>query len=140
MTRLDLPTIARGTVGFDRLFNEVDRMFANSVSTGFPPYNIVLVDDNKYEVTLAVAGFSMDDIEITQDGNVLRVEGTTPEAEDVTYLHKGIAARSFKREFALADHVRVESADLENGMLTIALVREVPEALQPKKIAITQRS
>lgn len=143
MTRLDnLPhALAKATVGFDRLFDELEGRWANSVAQTFPPYNIVQQDENKYEITLAVAGFAMEDIEITFNNGVLTVEGTTPEKEeDVEYLHKGIAARSFAREFKLADHMQVEDATLENGMLTIALVREVPEALQPKKIAITARS
>lgn len=142
MTRLDLPTLTRGMIGFDRMFDDLDRVFTNSVAGGFPPYNITIGgDNNEYQVTLAVAGFTMDDIDIVHDRNVLRVAGNTNEKEeDVRYLHKGIAARSFKREFALADHVQVTSADLENGMLTITLVREVPEELQPKKISITQKS
>jgi len=139
-TRLDLPLLARGSIGLDRLFGEAEKTFQNSLSNGFPPYNIVLKDENTYVVTLAVAGFSNENIEIMQERNKLRVMGTAPEMGDVTYLHKGIAARSFTREFALDNHVHVEDATLENGMLTIMLVREVPEELQPKKIAISKRS
>jgi len=138
LTTLDLPNLHRATIGFDRLFNELDRSFANSQSQGYPPYNIVQIDDDEYMITLAVAGFGMDNLEITKDKNILRVEGTSPKGgENVNYLHKGIGERNFRREFTLADHVEVEGAGLEHGMLNIHLVREVPEALQPKKIAIT---
>jgi molecular chaperone IbpA len=88
-------------------------------------------------VSLAVAGFGMDNLDITKDSNVLKIEGTTPKGEDkVNYLHKGIGGRNFRREFTLADHVEVKSAELKNGMLNIHLIREIPEALKPKKIEI----
>ena len=139
LTTLNLPDFARATVGFDRLFNEMERQFANSASNGYPPYNIVQVDEDEYMISLAVAGFGMDNLEITKDGNTLTVEGTSPKGEEtVNYLHKGIAGRSFRREFTLADHVEVESAGLELGMLNIYLKREVPEELQPKKISIKE--
>jgi len=138
LTTLDLPTLQRATIGFERLFNEMEGRFANSQSQGYPPYNIVQINDDEYMITLAVAGFSMDNLDITKDGKILRIEGTTPKGgENVNYLHKGIGERNFRREFTLADHVEVESAGLEHGMLNIHLMREVPEELQPKKIAIT---
>ena len=137
LTTLDLPSLHRGTIGFDRLFNELDRQFANSQSQGYPPYNIAQIDEDEFMITLAVAGFGMDNLDITKDGNILRVEGTSPKGgENVNYLHKGIGERNFRREFTLADHVEVENAGLEHGMLNIHLKREVPEELQPKKIAI----
>ena len=137
LTTLDLPSFHRSTVGFDRLFNELDRQFANSQSQGYPPYNIAQINEDEFMITLAVAGFGMDNLDITKDGNILRVEGTSPKGgEHVNYLHKGIGERNFRREFTLADHVEVESAGLEHGMLNIHLKREVPEELQPKKIAI----
>ena len=138
LTTLDLPSLHRATIGFDRLFDEMERKFANSPnSNGYPPYNIVQIDENEYMITLAVAGFGMDNLEITKDGNILTIEGTSPKGgENVNYLHKGIAGRNFRREFTLADHVEVVQASLELGMLNIHLKREVPEALQPKKIAI----
>lgn len=139
LTTLDLPTFHRATVGFDRLFNEMERQFANSASQGYPPYNIAQINEDEYMISLAVAGFGLDNLEITKDGNVLRIEGTPPKGgENVNYLHKGIAGRGFRREFTLADHVEVENAGLELGMLNIHLVRRVPEELQPKRIAITQ--
>jgi len=138
LTTLDLPSFRRATIGFDRLFEEMDRQFANSATTGYPPYNIAQVSDDEYMITLAVAGFGMDNLDITHEKNILRVEGTSPKGgDDVNYLHKGIGERNFRREFTLADHVEVVSAGLENGMLNIHLKREVPEELQPKKIAIT---
>ena len=137
LTTLDLPSLHRATVGFDRLFNEMESRFANSASTGYPPYNIAQIDDDEYMITLAVAGFGMDNLDITHEKNILTIEGTSPKGEDeVTYLHKGIAGRNFRREFTLADHVEVIGATLELGMLNIHLKREVPEELQPKKIAI----
>ena len=137
LTTLDLPHFHRATVGFDRLFNEMEARFANSQSNGYPPYNIVQIDEDEYMISLAVAGFGMDNLEITKDKNILRVEGTSPKGgESVNYLHKGIGERNFRREFTLADHVEVVNAGLELGMLNIHLKREVPEELQPKKIEI----
>ena len=141
LTTLDLPSFRRATIGFDRLFNEMDRTYANSQSQGYPPYNIVQVTEDEYMITLAVAGFGMDNLDIVKDGSILRVEGTSPKGgENVNYLHKGIGERNFRREFTLADHVDVVSAGLEHGMLNIHLKREIPEALQPKKISITDYS
>ena len=138
LTTLDLPNLHRATIGFDRLFNELDRQFANSQSTGYPPYNIAQINDDEYMISIAVAGFGMDNLDITKDKNILRVEGTSPKGdENVNYLHKGIGGRNFRREFTLADHVEVEGATLELGMLNIHLKRIVPEELQPKKIAIS---
>ena len=141
-TTLDLPSLHRATIGFDRLFDEMERKFANSPnSNGYPPYNIAQINDDEYMISLAVAGFGMDNLEITKDGNILTVEGTSPKGdENVNYLHKGIAGRNFRREFTLADHVEVHCANLELGMLYIHLVREVPEALKPKKIEIKDTS
>lgn len=137
LTTLDLPSFHRATIGFDRMFNELERQFANSQPQGYPPYNIAQINENEYMISLAVAGFGMDNLDITKEQNTLRIEGTSPKGgETVNYLHKGIAERSFRREFTLADHVEVEGATLELGMLNIHLKREVPEALQPKKIAI----
>ncbi len=138
LTTLDLPSFHRATIGFDRLFNEMERQFANSASQGYPPYNIVQINDDEYVISVAVAGFGMDNLDITKDKNVLRIEGTSPKGdENVTYLHKGIGGRNFRREFTLADHIEVEGATLELGMLNIHLKRYVPEELQPKKIAIS---
>jgi len=141
LTTLDLPNFHRATIGFDRLFNEMETRFANSASNGYPPYNIAQINEDEYMISLAVAGFGMDNLEITKDGNILRVEGTSPKGDEtVNYLHKGIGGRNFRREFTLADHVEVHCANLELGMLNIHLKREVPEELQPKKIKIQDNS
>jgi len=137
LTTLDLPSLHRATIGFDRMFEELDRTFANSASQGYPPYNIAQINDDEYMISLAVAGFGMDNLDITQEKNILRIEGTSPKGDEhVNYLHKGIGGRNFRREFTLADHVEVEGASLELGMLAIHLKRIVPEELQPKKIKI----
>jgi molecular chaperone IbpA len=115
-------------------------MNANSNLTheGYPPYNIAQIQEDEYMISLAVAGFSMDNLEITKDGNQLKIEGIAPKGdEEVNYLHKGIGGRNFRREFTLADHVEVDGANLELGMLNIHLKRELPEALKPRKIDIT---
>jgi len=138
LTTLDLPSFHRATIGFDRMFDELERTFANSQSNGYPPYNIAQINEDEYMISLAVAGFGMDNLSIEKDKNVLKIEGTAPKGgENVNYLHKGIGGRNFRREFTLADHVEVVNAGLELGMLNIHLKREVPEELQPKKIEIT---
>ena len=142
MTRLETtvfpPHFNRATIGFDRLFNDLERQFANSPNgTGYPPYNIAQINEDEYMISVAVAGFGMDNLDITKDGKILRIEGTAPKGdEDVNYLHKGIGGRNFRREFTLADYVEGAGATLELGMLNVHLKREVPEALQPKKIEI----
>jgi len=141
MTRVqtfDLPHFNRNAVGFDRLFEELDRQFANSKSSGYPPYNVAELNEDEWMISLAVAGFGMDNLEITLDKNTLTVEGTAPKGdEDVKYLHKGIGGRNFRRQFTLADHIEVENATLELGMLNVHLKRNVPEEMQPKRIAIS---
>jgi molecular chaperone IbpA len=138
LTTLDLPSFHRATIGFDRMFDELERTFANSQSNGYPPYNIAQINDDEFMISIAVAGFGMDNLEIVKDKNVLRIEGTSPRGDEhVNYLHKGIGGRNFRREFTLADYVEVANATLDLGMLNIHLKREVPEELQPKKIAIT---
>ncbi len=139
MTTLDIPSIHRHFVGFDQMFNEMDRMFENSANkgAGYPPYNIAQLSENEYMISLAVAGFGMDNLSIEKDGNVLQIEGKAPIGDEkVNYLHKGIGGRNFRREFTLAEHVDVENATLELGVLNVHLKREVPEELQPKKIKI----
>jgi len=137
MTTLELPALQGATIGFDRLFNELDRQFANSKSGGYPPYNIAQINEDEFMISLAVAGFGMDNLDVIKDGNTLRIEGTSPKGdEEVNYLHKGIAERNFRREFTLADHVEVENATLDLGMLNVHLKREVPEELLPKSIKI----
>ena len=138
ITTLDLPSIHRHFVGFDRMFDEMDRIFENSTKgQGYPPYNIAQLNENEYMISIAVAGFGMDNLSIEKDKDTLKIEGTAPKGdEDVNYLHRGIGGRSFRREFTLADHVEVHNAELKNGMLNIHLNREVPEEMKPKKIEI----
>jgi len=138
LTAFDLAPFTRASVGFDRIFEQIDRQFANSASGGYPPYNITQINEDEYMITMAVAGFGMDDLSITKDANLLTVEGTSPRKDDetVNYLHRGIAGRNFRRQFTVAEYVEVESATLELGMLNIHLKRYIPEEKQPKKIAI----
>ena len=138
LTTLDLPHFNRATIGFDRLFNELERGFQNSPNgSGYPPYNIAQINEDEFMISIAVAGFGMDNLSITKDGDQLKIEGTAPKGDDeVNYLHKGIGGRNFRREFTLADHVNVADATLDLGMLNVHLKREVPEALKPKTIKI----
>lgn len=137
LTTRNLPDFYKTTVGFDRLFNEIERQFANSTPTGYPPYNIAKFDNNTYIISVAVAGFRMEDLEVTVEGNTLTVKGTAPEQDEtVEYLHKGIAGRSFERQFQIADYVEVKDAALELGVLNITLQRNIPEALLPRRIDI----
>lgn len=133
MRTFDLTPFYRSTVGFDRLFDMLD----NSVRSDWPPYDIEKVGDDQYRISMAVAGFSQDEIEITQEGISLVVTGRKDAVQnDKQMLHRGIANRSFKQVFSLADHVKVAGANLENGLLAIELVREVPEQLKPRRIEI----
>lgn len=139
MRAFDLTPYRRSTVGFDRLFDLIENNARAGQSDNYPPFNIERLSEDSYRVTLAVAGFRSDELEITAQQNLLQVKGRKDEpagSDRAKFLHVGIANRSFERRFELADYVRVESADLADGLLSIALVREVPEALKPKKIAI----
>ena len=140
LTSLDINKLTPYAVGFDRVFDDMFRYVEhNQNSTGYPPYNIEQINDNEYMITLAVAGFAMEDLDITLEKNVLTIEGSAAKAdEEKNYLHKGIGGRNFRRQFTLAEHIEVEQAGLELGMLNIHLVRNVPEAQKPKKIAIKQ--
>jgi molecular chaperone IbpA len=137
MRTFDLSPLYRSTVGFDRLFSLLDGM-SNGDGQPYPPYNIERTGENAYRVTMAVAGFSEKDLEIQAKENVLTVTGEKKEEkeEGSEVLYRGIAARAFERRFQLADHVEVKGASLENGLLHIDLVREIPEAMKPRKIAI----
>jgi molecular chaperone IbpA len=134
--RYDFSPFYRSTVGFDHMFELLDELGRNEPGS-WPPYNIEKSGEDRYRITMAVAGFSPDDIELVQRDNELLVSGKkAPEPADVQMLHRGIATRAFKQSFNLADHVKVTSATLENGLLTIELLREVPDALKPRRIAI----
>ena len=134
--RFDLTPYRRSTIGFDRLFDMIEAANARGVSENYPPFNLERVADDRYRITLAVAGFTRDEIEITAQQNLLLVAGKKDEKTGANFLHVGIANRSFERRFELADFVFVEDARLNDGLLVIDLVREVPEAMKPKSIAI----
>lgn len=138
MSRLDFTPYRRSTVGFDRLFDMLESQARANSGDNYPPFNIAKRGEDNYRITLAVAGFRPQDIDITAQQNLLTVQGKKREDDDAAgeLLHIGIANRGFERRFELADFVRVESADLADGLLVIDLVREVPEAMKPKKIAV----
>ncbi|RBI85950.1 heat-shock protein [Rhodosalinus halophilus] len=140
MRSFDLAPLYRATVGFDRLADMMDRVLANDVSQPtYPPYNIEKTDEDHYRISIAVAGFSADDLSVEVKENQLVVSARKAEEdEDRVYLHRGIATRAFERRFHLADHVRVTGASHSDGMLHIDLEREIPEALKPRRIAITK--
>jgi molecular chaperone IbpA len=140
MRHFDLTPLYRSTVGFDRIANILDQvMSADVASNTYPPYNIEKTGENTYRITIAVAGFSDDELNIESREGQLVVSGRKAEAEEKgNFLHRGIAARAFERRFQLADHVRASNAVTENGLLHVDLVREVPEALKPRKIEIAR--
>lgn len=138
MRSFDLAPLYRATVGFDQIADLMDRAFASDVTQpSYPPYNIEKTDENAYRISIAVAGFSGDDLSVEVKENALVVSARKAEdTEPRTYLHRGIATRAFERRFTLADHVRVTGATHADGMLHIDLVREMPEALKPRRIEI----
>lgn len=137
MRGFDLSPYRRSTVGFDRLFDFLENA-TRAEQDNFPPFDIEKLGDDSYRITLAVAGFKADEIDITAQQNMLVISGRKAESRnrDGNFLHVGIATRAFERRFELADFVRVTNADLADGLLAIDLVREVPEAMKPRKIAI----
>jgi molecular chaperone IbpA len=140
MRTFDLSPLFRSTVGFDRLGELIDLVSRNDdASAAYPPYNIEKTNEDAYRVSIAVAGFAPEDLEITVHGSVLTVTGRAKkEVEGVKYLHRGIAGRAFQRQFQLADHVKVTGAAQDNGILHIELVRDVPEAARPRRIDINR--
>ena len=140
MRTFDFAPLYRASVGFDQIADMMGRALASDVSAqSYPPYNIEKTADDAYRISIAVAGFSAEDLAIEVKENALVVTARkAPSKEERTYLHRGIATRSFERKFQLADHVRVTGAAHEDGMLHINLVREVPEALKPRRIEITR--
>lgn len=140
MNSIDLTPLYRSTIGFDRMASLLDSaMRGEQTSGGYPPYNIEVTGENQYGITLAVAGFEEDELNIQIENGVLSVRGKKAESEEDKqrrFLHQGIAYRTFERKFNLADHVEVRGAELKNGLLTIQLVKEIPEAMKPRSIAI----
>lgn len=137
MNTIDLSPLYRSSIGFDRFGSLLDAALrANQTSTGYPPYNIEVIGDNRYDITLAVAGFDMSDLDIQVEKGVLTVRGRKEDSKDRQYLYHGIATRSFEQKFNLADYVEVTGARMQNGLLIISLVKEIPEAMKPKRIEI----
>ncbi len=133
MRTYDFAPLFRSTVGFDRLFDLID----SGVRPDWPPYNIEKNGENQYRISMAIAGFAPNEIELIQQGNTLLITGQkTTETKHQEMLHQGLASRSFKQTFNLADHVKVASANLENGLLVVELVREIPEQLKPRRIEL----
>ncbi|EJC84057.1 molecular chaperone (small heat shock protein) [Rhizobium leguminosarum bv. trifolii WSM2297] len=135
-TNLDFSPLFRSSIGFERMLNALEPASRIETRDNWPAYDIVKTGDDAYRVTMAVAGFSQDELTMTQEQNMLVVAGQKPSAEDVQYLHHGIAGRSFERRFELADHVWVVGAGLANGLLSIDLKREIPEEMKPRQIEI----
>ena len=139
MNTIDLTPLYRSSIGFDHFGSLLNTALRSEQSAGYPPYNIEVVDENEYTITLALAGFDESDIDIQTEKGVLTIKGKKQANEDnANYLHKGIANRSFERKFNLADHVEVRGANLDKGLLMIHLLREIPEAMKPKKITINK--
>ena len=138
MRTYDFAPLTRSSIGFDRLFDLINHnaQQLTGQEPGFPPYDITQTDEDNYRITLAVAGYSPDEIAITAQQNLLTVAGNKTENGKQEYLHRGIAARNFDRHFNLADHVEVTGASYENGLLQIDLVRRIPEAMKPRRIQI----
>jgi molecular chaperone IbpA len=136
INRIDTDKLSRALIGFDTMFNNFERTFANSVASNYPPHNIVKIDDNNYEIQVAVTGFSKEEVTVELDQNILIITaGKDPENERV-YLHRGLAQRNFVKHFPLADHIEVKGAEQKNGVLTIKLERIVPESLKPRRIDV----
>lgn len=140
MRNIDLSPLYRSFIGFDHLASMIDTASRNEKQSSYPPYNIELLAEDKYRITMAVAGFAKDEVNIEVHENTLQVTGNKPakagQAEERKYLHKGISERNFERKFQLGDHVKVLAADLENGLLHVDLERVVPESKKPRKIQI----
>src|ERR687890_1299412 len=135
----DFAPFRRSTVGFDRLFDMLENSATGATQENYPPFDLIKEGENEYRIELAVAGFKPDELDITAQQNVLIVSGRKNDESDQKgsdYVYRGIATRSFERRFALADHIQVRDADMKDGLLSISLLREIPEAMKPKKINI----
>ena len=140
MTNFDFSPLYRTTVGFDHLSTLLDNIHrSDRAANSYPPYNIELINENNYQITMAVSGFNSDELSIKSEQRTLTVKGQKhPDENSRNYLHQGIAARNFERKFQLADHIEITGAQLENGLLHIDLAREIPEAMKPKTIPIKE--
>ena len=141
LTRFDAAALNRALVGFDRIFDDMERRFANQISNNYPPFNVAKINENSYAIDLAVTGFNKDEVAVTVEANELTVRGERKRDEDDTsieYLHRGLALRDFERTFTLAEHMKVRSASIQNGILHIEIEREIPEELKPRVIDIVE--
>jgi len=142
MNTIDLSPLYRNSIGFDRMASLLDSALTTDMTTSdYPPYNIEIHDENRYSISMAVAGFSQNELDVSVEKGVLTVRGhrAEEEVEAHQYLHQSIANHAFERKFSLAEYVEVTNADLSNGLLSISLVKEIPEAMKPKNIAIHQK-
>ena len=135
MRSCDFSPLWRSTIGFDRLFDLAESA-QRATEDNYPPYNIERLGDDRYQISLAVAGFSPDEISVTAEQNVVTIEGNKTDKTEREFMYRGISTRAFKRQFNLADYVQVKNASFDNGLLKIELVREIPEAMKPRRIAI----
>lgn len=140
LQRYDTTALSRALIGFDRIFDDMERRFANQLSTNYPPYNIAKVGENLYDISIAVTGFEKSEITVEVENNELTIRGERKEVDtpEVEYLHRGLALRDFERTFTLAEHVKVRKAEIKNGILLIQLEREIPEELKPRIIDIVE--
>jgi molecular chaperone IbpA len=138
-----MDALSRALVGFDTMFDQFERRYANQVSNNYPPHNILKTGENQYEIQIAVTGFEKSEIAVTVESNVLTVKGEGTESvrheqPEIVYLHRGLASRDFVREFPLAEHIEVTGAEIKNGMLIVKLTRNIPESEKPRIIDIVE--
>lgn len=140
LTRFDTAALSRALVGFDQMFNDMERRFATQLSTNYPPHNIAKVADNLYEIAIAVTGFEKDEITVQVEQNELTIKGERKEEENtaIEYLHRGLALRDFERTFTLAEHMKVIKAEIKNGVLSVTIEREIPESAKPRVIDVVE--
>ena len=138
-----IDAINRALIGFDTMFDQMERRYGNSINNNYPPHNILKTGDNQYEIQIAVTGFEKSEISVTVESNVLTVKGEGAESirhenPEIIYLHRGLATRDFAREFPLAEHIEISGAEIKNGMLLIKLIRNIPESEKPRVIDIVE--
>jgi len=140
LTRFDAAALNRALVGFDRIFDDMERRISNQSTTNYPPFNIIKIAENLYEIDVAVTGFNKEEISVTVEANELIVRGERKRDDDAAleYLHRGLALRDFDRTFTLAEHMKIKSAAIKNGVLTICIEREIPEEMKPRVIDIVE--
>jgi molecular chaperone IbpA len=141
LQRID--AINRALIGFDTMFDQMERRYGNSINNNYPPHNILKTGENQYEIQIAVTGFEKSEISVTVESNVLTVKGEGSESirhenPEIIYLHRGLATRDFAREFPLAEHIEISGAEIKNGMLIVKLIRNIPESEKPRVIDIVE--